>query len=519
MKKNIVIAVLGLTVLTLGWLYFFPANGAKGSEELPVADDTIYTCPMHPTVKSDRPGACPVCGMALVKKSTGVSSSTMDTSQLQRITLSPTQRVVANITTVPVQHKPLVREVRSVGVVDVAEPNYLHISMRFPGRLEKLYLTHAGQTVRPGDPVAEVYSPEAISAQQEFLLALENNERLANAGERVRREAATLLDEAREKLVRWGFSGQQLKELGETRRLPGTVMIHSPIGGTVLKKNVDPQHYAETGEDIYDIADLSIVWVYLDVYENEIRFVKPGQKVQMNVEAYPGEVFTGVVSLIDPVVDASTRTIRVRTEFSNPSGRLKPNMYVEATITVSTSGALVVPASAVVSVGRSSVVWVEVDANVFEPRTVTTGSRTETYVEILDGLEKGEQVASTGGFLIDSESLLRAPGARGQAGDHNHETHQAAEGDGAGPQEVHIHVEGGYKPGLIRVKRGRPVRLNFYRNEESECTEEIIIEPLNIRRHLAPWKTTMIEFTPAVAGTIPMTCGMHMLEAMIVVEE
>ena len=175
----------------------------------PQPDSTYYTCPMHPSVHSDKPGACPVCGMALVRKSAGVNPAKDDLAKLESVSLSPVQQVMANVTAVPVERKTLRKEIRAVGVIDFAEPGYLHISMRFPGRADKLYLTYTGQQVRKGDPVAEVYSPEAASAQQEYLLTLESYEQLKNAPPDVSSGSADLLLEAKKKLISWGFTDRQ----------------------------------------------------------------------------------------------------------------------------------------------------------------------------------------------------------------------------------------------------------------------------------------------------------------------
>ena len=500
-----------------------PAEAHEGS--------TYYTCPMHPSVHKDKPGACPVCGMALVKKSAQMEMGDGNLAGLKTISLSPTQRVMANVTTAIVERKTLKKEMNVVGVVDFAEPNYLHISMRFSGRLDKLYLTYTGQSVRKGDPVADVYSPEAISAQQEYLLALESQEQLKNASESVAAGSADLLGEAKQKLLRWGFTEEQLKTLKETRQVNRLVTIHSPMSGTVMKKNVDPQHYSNMGEDIYDVADLSTVWIYLDMYEKDIRFVKVGQSVRITTESYPNETFTGRVMFIDPVLNADTRTVRVRTEFANPAGKLKPNMYVKASITVPSARSLVVPASSIMATGKRTVVWVEVQPDMFEPRDVAIGTTTETYAEVVDGLSEGERVAETGGFLIDSESALRQPAESGGHASHIEKTQAVAEPFArpseyfkatekhAENNETGILVKGRYTPEVIHVKAGAPVTLHFYRDEDADCTNEVVFESLGIRRRLPARETTTIVFTPRDTGEIAFSCGMGMVRGKLIVEK
>jgi len=398
-----------------------PGKSPMGMERTPVYADAAqaeqqqqkdeYYCPMHPNTTYDKPGVCSVCGMSLVKKLSSQGESNSNTTELKGVSLSPTQRVMANITTTQVQRKSINKGIQAVGIVSYAEPNYRHISMRFPGRLEKLYLSYTGQSVRRGDPVADVYSPEAISAQQEYLLALDSYEQSKSGDQSFASSAAQLLEQSRQKLLQWGFTEKQIARLKETRKVNYLVTIYSPVSGTVVKKSVDPQHYAATGEDMFDIADLSTVWILLDVYEKDIRFIGRGRTVMITTEAYPLEKFIGRVMFVDPVLNPETRTVRVRTEFSNPRGKLKPNMYVNASIQIAKSAELVVPSTAVLSTGKRTVVWVEVTENRFEPRDVVVGSVSEGFTVVVDGLEEGESVAETGGFLIDSESALQQPAA------------------------------------------------------------------------------------------------------------
>ncbi len=175
-----------------------------------------------------------------------------------------------------------------------------------------------------------------------------------------------------------------------------------------MKKSVDVQRYVETGEPLFEVADLSVVWVLLDVYEKDLRFVAVGQTVQVTTPAYPGELFAGRVTFIDPVLSPDTRTIRVRTEFPNKNGKLKPNMYVNASIAIAPAQVVAIPTSAILPMGSRSIVWVEVSENTFEPREVVTGIVSDGFAEVLEGLKPGECIAATGGFLIDAESALTA---------------------------------------------------------------------------------------------------------------
>lgn len=401
---------VGLIILLLAGCGLHRENAGQSSAAVGEnLSGEYYTCVMHPSVRSNRPGACPICGMTLVKVSAASLTLRNDTSSLGTVAISPRQRILANVQTVVVANEPMRKEINAVGVIDFAEPNLQHITMRFGGRLDRLFLTYTGQHVHRGEPVALVYSPEAISAQQEFILAQKSDDAGQQADSASFSNPASLIAQSTEKLLLMGFTSQQIATLRQTRKIENLVTIASPITGTVTKKYVDPQHYASPGEVIYDVADLSTVWMYADVYEQDIRFVKTGQLADITTDAYPSEIFAGTVKFIEPVMSGDTRTIRVRTEFANVEGKLKPQMYVTAKFYHVIPHTLVLPLSAVLMTGKRNVVWIEATPNVFEPRNVELGTRTDTDVEIISGLHAGEVVAKEGNFLIDSESSLEHP--------------------------------------------------------------------------------------------------------------
>ena len=412
MKNTVVVGVSALVVVVVGtWGLLKPPAShslqtARTSNQTSAADEREYTCPMHPTVTADHPGACPVCGMSLVKQGLELNDAAGVAAHLKAVSLSPRQRGLANVTTTPVERRAMTRTTRSVGIVSYAESKYAFISMRFPGRIEKLYLSFTGQSVRKGDPIADVYSTDAILEQQKYLVALNT---YRDPSERAREHPSYYPKSAiimKEEMLQLGFTEQQISDLEKNRDVPQLITIYSPIGGTVVKKSVDVQRYVETGEPLFEVADLSSVWVLLDVYEKDLRFVSVGQTVKVATPAYPAEEFRGRVTFIDPVLSPDTRTIRVRTEFPNKNGKLKPNMYVNATIAGSPVNVLAVPTSAILPMGTRSIVWVEVGENMFEPREIVGGAVCDGFTEILDGVKQGESVATTGGFLIDAESAL-----------------------------------------------------------------------------------------------------------------
>ncbi|GJQ20630.1 MAG: RND transporter [Bacteroidia bacterium] len=465
----------------------------------------VYTCPMHPSVRSDRPGACPVCGMALVKKSLQQEMPAGDPAHLAAVTLSPTQRVLANIATEPVQRRTLVKKISAAGFLEAAEPLRALVTARFRGRVEHLSVSFLGERVAKGAPLFDLYSPELVSAQQEYLLAYRSATLPASASFGPSDLRRSIEDRLR---LHYGMTDAQLAELSRMGTPRTSVTFHAPIGGTVLRKEVIEGQYVDEGTLLYEVADLSMLWVYFDVYEQDLAHVRAGQKISFTVEAFPGRTFEGSVDFVEPMVQPETRTVRVRVRVPNREGQLKPGMFATGEIIVTLEPALVVPLSALLSMGRSHVVWVEVADNAFEPRTVNIGTRTHDGVHILTGLREGERIAVTGGYLLDSESALRAPSAPSP-----HSGHQIHSSAG----EPLIRIEGAYHPDTVHVASGH-VRLRFFRNEESSCSKEIVIPGFGVHSVLAAFDTTVVEFEARQKGSFPFRCGMGMLHGVLIVE-
>jgi Cu(I)/Ag(I) efflux system membrane fusion protein len=386
-------------------------DGADGKGTGGERRGVYYVCPMHPSVISDKPGACPVCGMALVKKSGGAAAPApgADDGMPAGVSLSATQRVMADVATALVERRSLPHEIDVVGIVDYAEPLQVKVTSRFAGRIEKLRVAVTGQSVKKGEPLFDIHSPELYAAERELLLAAQA---MRSPGAASDSNRLLMLDATMERLhLHFGMTMEQIHAVADSGRPDDTVAFYSPINGTVMARYIQEGQYVEEGSALYDIADLSRVWTYLDVYEKDLRFVKIGTPVTVRTEAWPGETFSGTVTFVDPVVNSATRTVRVRSEFSNAEGKLKPQMYVRAQLRVPSPGTLVVPASAVMYTGKRNIVWVEVAENAFEPREVRVGAARGTLVEIAAGLEEGESVVTSGGYLLESESQLRLPAA------------------------------------------------------------------------------------------------------------
>jgi Cu(I)/Ag(I) efflux system membrane fusion protein len=473
---------------------------------------------MHPSVISDKPGACPVCGMALVKKSANKEASDTELALIKGVSLSQSQRVIANVSTIRTGRTSLKKVINVVGVVGYAEPLQAKVTARFRGRIEKLHVDYTGEVVHKGQPLFELYSPDLVSAEQELILAVNAHEH--STGTNGEESGQPLLQATRDRLrTHFGLTQEQITEVEQSKQVRTTATFSSPIHGTVINKEVQQGQYVDEGMLLYQLTDLSKVWIYLDVYEKDVRFIKVGMPVDITSESYPNEFFTGKVTFIDPVVSSETRTVRVRTEFNNPDGKLKPQMYVKAELGIPVNNAIIIPSSAVLATGRRDVVWVEVDSNKFEPRTVVLGVHSESSCEVLSGLVEGESIVVSGGFMLESERQLQhpfVPGGEQTTATTMHE-HDL---DAAVPvsHEATITVNGLFVPDVIHARKGEKLRLVFYREEESGCVDEVVFDKPAIRRKLASLKTTTVELTPKKAGVITFTCGMGMVKGKIIVE-
>lgn len=374
----------------------------------PVAKQAdVYTCPMHPSVSSDKPGSCPICGMTLVKKTTATASS--QARGLETISLSPEQRVTANVRTTQVVLDTHTGELVTTGRVTFDERRIAQVTAYSAGRVEKMYVNFTGDSVRRGQAVAALYSPDLFASQQEYLLALENRERMRRAGfESASSASVDLVESTRRRMMLFGMSAAQIAQLERSHKPIVATNVTSPVSGVVTKKLAMDQQYVAQGQPLLEVADLSSVWVEADVYEQQLPQVQLGQKVEITSAAIPGTTFAGTVSFIQPVLAGASRTAGVRIELPNPGLRLKPDMYVNVRVFgFPMAKHIMVPPSAVVDRGQSQFVWVEKSAGTYEPREVRTGGRHGESVVIVSGLEPGERIVVEGGFLLDSEAQLR----------------------------------------------------------------------------------------------------------------
>ena len=311
----------------------------------------------------------------------------------------------------------LEKTVRAAGRIEPDERRLFTIAPKFEGYVEKLHVNVTGQAVAKGQPLFEVYSPELISAQREYGIAAQGMQSLKEAGSEAQDGMKRLANAGLARLKNWDISEEQIKALaksGETRR---TLTFRSPVGGIVTEKKAVQGMRFMPGETLYQVADLSAVWIVADVFEQDIGQVKLGAKTRISISAYPGKVFEGAITYIYPTLKAETRTVPVRVELANPGQLLKPGMFAQMELAVGGSAKLLtVPISAVIDSGTRRMVLVQLKEGRFEPREVKLGARSEAYVEITEGIREGEAVVVSANFLIDAESNLKAAiGGFGQA--------------------------------------------------------------------------------------------------------
>jgi len=480
----LLIAAFGAGFMVRGRLQ--PEQPMPAQTAPPPKAPELWTCSMHPQIQLPKPGLCPICHMALVTLDFGDDAE----AGPRELSVSATSKKLMEIETAAVEHRFVTAAVRMIGKVDYDETRVSYLTAWVPGRLDRLFVDYTGVPVRKGDHMVSLYSPELLGAQEELLQAVRAAKGLANSDDALlRRTTAATVDAAREKLRLWGLAPEQIRTIEQRGTADDHMTIYAPAGGIVIHKNAQEGMYVNTGTRIYTIADLSRVWVNLDAYESDLQWLKYGQKVVFSPESYPGETFTGTIAFIHPVLNETTRTVKVRVNVPNEDGRLKPGMFVRAVAqaNVATGGRimdavlarkwicpmhpevvkaepgtcdacgmplvraeslgyvgtepkpedkpLVIPASAPLLTGKRAIVYVAVpgkDKPTYEGREVVLGPRAGDYYLVKHGLTAGEQVVTKGNFKLDAELQIRAkpsmmtPEGAGAGGAHAHHARHAA---------------------------------------------------------------------------------------------
>ena len=417
----------------------------------------IWTCSMHPQIRRDGPGKCPLCGMDLVPVKASAGG-------MRTITISPTARKLMNVQTTPVERRYVTAEVRMVGKVEYDETRVSHITAWVSGRLDRLYVDYTGIEVKEGDHLVYIYSEELYSAQAELIQAIKNRrERPRTTTTLI--QPIDLVESAREKLRLLGLTADQINEIEQRGTPADHITIYSSIGGIVIEKLRQVGDRVRTGDRIYTVADLKQLWVKLDAYESDLVWLRYGQEVEFTTAAYSGETFTGRIAFIDPVLNKDTRTVKVRVNVPNQDGRLKPEMFVSAVVRsrVASGGRvmdaaligkwispmhpeivkdepgncdicgmplvraetlgyvtaepednskpLVIPVTAALVTGRRAIVYIEdptAEEPTFEGREIVLGPRAGAYYLVRSGLKEGDLVVTNGNFKLDSALQISA---------------------------------------------------------------------------------------------------------------
>jgi membrane fusion protein, copper/silver efflux system len=407
---KVLIGVLAVIIIVAGgyWVYstFIQKNNTESTK------NEIYTCPMHPQIVQDRPGQCPICGMDLVKKSELSEDESTDHDlgdvNVSGVKLSPSQQVLANVQTERVKVMQFQGEKTFNGYVKINETKFAHISTAVSGKILNMFVNFEGQVVKKGQKVLEIYSPELVSTQKEYLLAIDNYNQVKVSGNRLAiDQAQSLVNSSRERLILWEMTPGQIEELERSRNVKTTTIQYSKYSGIVTKKYVHVGHWAMAGEDIYDVADLSTVWVVANIYESDMQYIKSGQTADIYSTAYPNEVMTAKINFINPVFNSESRTLEVRIDVNNRDMKLKPDMYVKVKINTYAMQTIGVPKNAVIRTGEHNIVYIEKEKGVFEPIQVQIGYEQDGYYAIISGLNEGDLVVTSGGFLVDSETQIQ----------------------------------------------------------------------------------------------------------------
>ncbi len=307
----------------------------------------------------------------------------------------------------PVALATLAEEIRTVGTVGYDERSFAQVTLKISGWIRKVFINSAGRPVRKGEPLFTVYSPDLLATQDEYLLALKMRAQLtASPLDEVKTNADALVASARERLRLWDVTDAQIEALERRGQADPVLTVYAPSSGIVMKREALPGKYVEPGTILYEIADLSMVWISADIYESEMAATKVGQPATVVFAAYPGETFSGKVAYIYPTLNTEARTVRVRLEFQNPGLKLKPGMYGNVTLKTNTVKTLVVPKEAVLETGLRQLVFLDRGQGRYEPVSVKLGRRSQDVVEVMEGLKEGDRIVTSANFLLDAESKL-----------------------------------------------------------------------------------------------------------------
>jgi Cu(I)/Ag(I) efflux system membrane fusion protein len=397
-----------ITGIVIGWAIFGlngrnPSGLSDAGDNTGIADEspesTVWTCSMHPQIKQDKPGDCPICGMDLIPLQKMESAEGV--YDPNEIMMSDAAAKLAEVQTTIVTMARPEKTIHLQGKVEADERKMAEITSRFGGRIEKLFVNFTGDYVGKGDKLATIYSPELVTAQKELLEAYSMKD-----------SRPGLYEAARTKLLLWDLTADQIRKIEDAREPLVYFDVLSPISGTIMKRNVSLGDYVKQGDKLFMVTDLSRLWVMFDAYESDLPWIKTGDRIEFEVRSLPSQKFKGKVAYVDPFIDPITRSAKVRVDIDNPGQRLKPQMFAGGLLyssTASDTDKLLVPKSAVLWTGKRSVVYVRVpdrESPTFIHREITLGAETGNYYVVVEGLKEGEEIATNGVFKVDAAAQL-----------------------------------------------------------------------------------------------------------------
>jgi len=401
-KRDIkLIAITIVTVLFLGWL-FYPSprkDATHKHEQKTVAKESIYTCSMHPQIKQNKPGLCPICGMKLIPMTTMESKGgQVDPNEIQ---MTEAALALASVQTTLVKKGIPEKEIQLLGKVKADERNISELTARFGGRIEELFINYTGQQVKKGEKLGIIYSPDLITAQKELLEAV-----------KYKSSNPSFYRATRSKLKLWDLTEEQINAIETYGKTKKFFDIQSPINGTVTKKHVSIGDYVKEGSPLFEVTNLLKVWIMFDAYESDLPWIKKGDEIKFTLQSVPSKQFKGKVTFIDPFIDAQTRVAQVRVELKNADRKLKPEMFAKGILnskTAQNTNELLIPKSAILWTGKRAVVYVKVSDRVtssFLYRQIILGPESGNFYVVSKGLSEGEEIATNGVFKIDAAAQL-----------------------------------------------------------------------------------------------------------------
>jgi membrane fusion protein, copper/silver efflux system len=398
-KKYVRYALFVTGGIFVGWLFFHSPHKTEENQLSTgqVSNATIWTCAMHPQIRMDHPGKCPICGMDLIPLGQSGTAST----DPDAIHFTKEAAELASVQTSIVSREKPVKEVRLYGKVQADERSIQSQVSHMPGRIEKLMVNFTGESVSKGQPLAIIYSPELITAQQELLEAT-----------KTRQTQPQIYEAAKDKLRQWKLSNSQISEIENSGKAKENFEILSNTNGVIIARRVNNGDHVDQGTVLFDVTDLSHVWVMFDAYESDLPFLKTGDRLEFTLQALPGINFIGNIIFIDPVIDPVTRVAKVRVEISNESGRLKPEMFATGIVRANLNqfrNKLVIPSSSVLWTGTRSIVYVkqtDTEEPVFKMREIELGPSLGNSYVVVNGLNEGEEIVTNGTFSVDAAAQL-----------------------------------------------------------------------------------------------------------------